>query len=132
MKRRQAREYALQLLFEREFSGTEPDLDAWLTARGAAPEVQEFSKRIFRGTLEHLAEIDAALEEAAEHWVLGRMAAVDRNILRAGTFEIIYAPDVPPAVAMDEAIEIAKKFSTNESAAFINGILDKIAKLKRP
>ncbi len=81
--------------------------------------------------MRHINEVDAAIKDAAEHWVLERMAAVDRNILRFATFELLYSPDVPPAVVIDEALEIAKRFSSTESAAFINGILDRIAKTKR-
>jgi N utilization substance protein B len=131
MKRRRAREYALQLLYERDFSGTEPDYQAFFADLGEDKAVVDFASKIVRGTLRHLEEIDSAIKEAAEHWVLERMAAVDRNILRAATFELLYSPDVPPAVAIDEALEIAKRFSSTESASFINGILDRIAKSKR-
>ncbi len=128
MKRRRAREYALQLLFEHEFADGEPDVGGFFREKGEDPEVVKFTRRLVGGTLEHLDDIDAAIRRAAEHWVLERMAAVDRNILRAAAFEILYCPDIPAAVSMDEAIEIAKKFSSEEAAAFINGILDNIAK----
>jgi N utilization substance protein B len=131
MKRRRAREYALQLLYEHEFADGEPDIQAFFAELNEDKAVIDFASRIVRGTLKNLPEIDAAIKEAAEHWVLERMAAVDRNVLRAATFEILYAPDVPSAVVIDEALEIAKKFSSTESASFINGILDRIAKTKR-
>jgi N utilization substance protein B len=130
-RRRRARQYALQLLYEYEFADGEPDIQGFFAELGEEKAVVDFTSRIVRGTLEHLPEIDAAIKDAAEHWVLERMAAVDRNILRAAAFELLYSPDVPPAVAIDEALEIAKRFSTTESASFINGILDRIAKTKR-
>jgi len=131
MKRRRAREYALQLLYEHEFADGEPDIRGFFADKDEPAEVVDFASRIVRGTLKHLPEIDEAIREASEHWVLERMAAVDRNILRAGAFELLYSPDVPAAVAIDEAIEIAKRYSSAESASFINGILDQIAKTRR-
>lgn len=131
MKRRRAREYALQLLYEHEFADGEPDIAGFFAERDEPREVVDFTSRIVRGTLGHIEEIDAAIRESSEHWVLERMAAVDRNILRVGTYELLFSPDVPPAVAIDEAIEIAKRYSSTESASFINGILDRIAKTKR-
>jgi N utilization substance protein B len=131
MKRRRAREYALQLLYEHEFADAEPDISGFFADKHETKDVVDFTSRMVRGTVRHREEIDAAIKEAAEHWVLERMAAVDRNILRFATFELLYSPDVPPAVAIDEALEIAKRFSSTESAAFINGILDRIAKTKR-
>lgn len=130
MKRRRAREYALQLLYEHEFADGEPDIGGFFADKDEPKEVVDFTSRIVRGTLGHLEEIDSAIKGASEHWVLERMAAVDRNILRAGAFELLYSPDVPPVVAIDEAIEIAKRYSSTESAAFINGILDRIAKTR--
>lgn len=93
-----------------------------------SPEVAAFCTEIVQGTIKHLSDIDAAIKRSAEHWVLERMATVDRNILRAATFELLYRADIPTAVTINEALEIAKKFSGQEAAAFINGILDKIAK----
>lgn len=131
MKRRRAREYALQLLYEHEFAEGEPDISGFFADKHEDPKLVAFTSRIVRGTLKHRDKIDNAIREAAEHWVLERMATVDRNILRAGAFELMYSPDIPPAVAIDEALEIAKRFSSTESAAFINGILDRIAKTQR-
>jgi N utilization substance protein B len=128
MKRRRAREYALQMLFRHEFTGDGPE--AFWQGRREEEEVVRFANAVVEGTLKHLDEIDALIKDAAEHWVLERMAAVDRNILRAGVYEIMYAGDIPTAVAINEALEIAKKYSTTESASFINGILDRVAKRK--
>ncbi len=90
-------------------------------------EVKEFTRVIVASTQEHITEIDEAIKKAAEHWSIARMAVIDRNILRAAAYELLYRKDIPPSVVMNEALEIAKKYSTEESAPFINGILDKIA-----
>jgi N utilization substance protein B len=129
MKRRKAREYALQILYQHDFTIEVPDLDAfWQDIEENDVDVVNFANDLVKGTLGHLEDIDSAITKAAEHWVLKRMAAVDRNILREATYEILYKEDIPPAVTINEALEIAKKYASKESAAFINGILDKIAK----
>lgn len=119
------------MLFQHEFSG---DAKEWQgpegsrSGRGEAGETGEFATRLVRGALGHIDEIDRVIQRAAEHWDMKRMAAVDRNILRVAVYEILYSKDIPPAVTINEALEIAKKFSSVESASFINGLLDKIAK----
>jgi N utilization substance protein B len=132
MKRRRARECALQFLFQQDFAGKDADLESFWKDRDEEREVKEFASSIVRGTLEHLEEIDAGIKRAAEHWVLERMAAVDRNILRAAAYELLFCRDIPPAVAINEALEIAKKYSSSESVAFINGILDRISRSLHP
>lgn len=130
MKRRLAREYVLQFLFQREFRGknnSKNDLKQFLSDE-KDDAVKKFVERLVRGTINSLDEIDAVIKSAAEHWMLQRIAAVDRNILRSAVYELLHCADIPPAVTINESIEIAKKYSTLESAAFINGILDKIAK----
>jgi len=135
MKRRKAREYVLQFLFQSEFGNNPPqaedvknNLKQFWADKEKDPEVIKFASEIIEGTIPLMVEIDAVINKAAEHWALGRMAAVDRNILRSAVYELLYRKDIPSAVTINEAIEIAKKYSTTESAAFINGILDKIAK----
>lgn len=131
MKRRKGREYAFQFLFQCDFTGKKPDkkdFDDFWADKGGDTEGREFTEDIVYGTIRHLSEIDEAIQKAAEHWVLQRMAAVDRNILRSATYELLYRKDIPSAVTINEAIEIAKRYSSVESAAFINGILDTIAK----
>lgn len=129
--RRKAREYALQLLFQYDFTGKDPDIDF---VAGIKPvkkdqkEIREFSQDLVQGALRHLEEIDDLIRKAAEHWKMERMASVDRNILRIAVFEILYRNDIPAAVTINEALEIAKKFSSAESVSFINGLLDKIAR----
>ena len=130
MNRRKAREYALQMLFQHEFAGDqkEPELIEELNSVGKTDKVsRDFARELVSGTLGHLEEIDGVLQGAAENWDMKRMAAVDRNILRFAAYEIVYRPDIPVAVTINEALEIAKKYSSQEAASFINGLLDKIA-----
>lgn len=143
MKRRKAREYALQFLYRIDFVDTAaaevsgqdllPDLkgdlrDFWEGAGEQDREVQAFAEDIITGTLRSLKEIDAELRHVAEKWSLSRMASIDRNILRFAAYELLFRKDIPAAVTINEALEIAKKYSTAESAAFINGLLDRIAR----
>ncbi len=130
MKRRRSREYALQILFQLDLTGSELSENVWnefWEHNEEDNEVKEFTRDIVVSTQHHIAEIDEAIKKAAEHWSIDRMAVIDRNILRAATYELLYRKDIPPSVVMNEALEIAKKYSTEESAPFINGILDKIA-----
>jgi N utilization substance protein B len=131
MSRRRAREYALQILFQIDLteSGAIHDLldDFWKGSKEGR-DVQDFANDLVRGTIQHLNSLDEVIRKSAEHWQLGRMAVVDKSILRAAAYELLYRPDIPPSVTINEAIEIAKKFSTVESASFINGILDNILK----
>lgn len=131
MKRRKAREYALQILFQVDFTKKRidsKDLEEFWSGKKESRSVKEFTEDIVRGTLNSIDEIDAMIERVTENWLLKRMAAVDRNILRFAAYEILYRKDIPSAVTINEAIEIAKKFSSEESAPFINGILDRLAK----
>jgi N utilization substance protein B len=131
MKRRQAREYALQILFQIDFTEKKVgrrELDEFWSDKKENREIREFAEELVKGTLEKLEDIDALIEKLAENWILGRMAAVDRNILRLAAFEILYRKDIPSAVTINEALEIAKKYSSSESAPFLNGVLDRLAK----
>ncbi|MBI4684078.1 MAG: transcription antitermination factor NusB [Nitrospirae bacterium] len=131
MKRRKAREYVLQFLFQSEFTDKERiknGLKQFWAGKESDPEIKKFASEIIKGTLSMLEDIDSVIKKAAEHWVLERMVAVDRSILRFAVYELLQRTDIPPAVTINEAIEIAKKYSTVESASFINGILDKIAR----
>ncbi|MDA8092035.1 MAG: transcription antitermination factor NusB [Nitrospiraceae bacterium] len=134
MKRRKAREYALQMLFQLDFNAEKPGehfFDSFWRPLDEPEQVKAFAQRIVEGTIDHLEEIDAIIRRYAENWVLERMALVDRNVLRGAAYELLYEQDTPAAVVINEALEIAKKFSMKESSAFINGILDKIAKSER-
>ncbi|MBI4012332.1 MAG: transcription antitermination factor NusB [Candidatus Rokubacteria bacterium] len=129
-RRRQARELALQLLYELDLRGeADPGeaLEEFWRRQGELPaEVRSFAEALVRGTKAHQEKIDELISRFAERWDLDRMAVVDRNILRAGVFELLWAADAPPKVAINEALEIARKFSTEESTRFINGVLDRV------
>ncbi|HPB58947.1 MAG TPA: transcription antitermination factor NusB [Candidatus Saccharicenans sp.] len=128
--RRKARECALQILFQLEFSPDRLDeiLQDYWAAQPLKPEVKEYATWLVKGIRQHQAEIDEAIEKASEHWRLDRMAMVDRNILRMAVFELIFEKTLPPPIIIDEAIEVARKFSGQEAAIFVNGILDGIYK----
>jgi len=134
-RRRKARELALQLLYQLDVQGEEhpgPHLDDFWLQHPVDHEAREFAESLVRGTKLHEAEIDELISRYAENWELDRMAVVDRNILRQGIFELRWGTSVPPKVAINEALEVAKKFSTHESSRFINGILDRIHKEQAP
>jgi N utilization substance protein B len=159
-KRREARERAVQFLFQHDLNPPE-DLEAalkefWGSQRSAAiaedkgvatwgqpielppPTTDEAAVRLFadpliRGTLEHRDEADTVIKKHAKNWELHRIAAVDRNILRLAIYEMLHRDDIPPVVSINEAVDIAKKFSTQDSGKFVNGILDKVrSELLRP
>jgi len=130
-RRRKAREVALQLLYQLDVqseSNPEPHLDEFWSRHPVDPEAREFADALVRGTKLHEGKIDEVISQYAENWQLDRMAVVDRNILRQGIFELLWMGDAPPKVVINEALEIAKKFSTQESSRFINGILDRVHK----
>jgi N utilization substance protein B len=144
--RRRARECALQVLFSLDLNGglTAPQALAhfWKDFahelrpagddEGEPGEVVAFAEALVRGTVENLADIDAIIQHASKNWRLERMARVDRNVLRLAAYELRHAPEVPAKVVINEAIEVAKRYGAAESAAFVNGLLDRIAQeLKR-
>jgi N utilization substance protein B len=134
-RRRKAREVALQFLYQLDLRGDDdPGLHAaeFWARHPVDPETRRFADALVRGTKEHQGKSDALIAQYAEHWELERMAVVDRNILRLAVYELLEGREVPPKVAINEAIEIAKKFGTQESSRFINGILDRIHKELRP
>ena len=119
---------AIQALYQRDLSGETPaeGLDESLLASGKGPDALAYAQELVDGCTKRRDELDARIAAVAEHWDVSRMAVVDRAIMRVGVYELLYRPDVPPKVAIDEAIRLAKKFSTAESGAFVNGILDRI------
>jgi N utilization substance protein B len=127
-KRRKAREIALMVLYELEFRSRDATrvLEEFWKDRPTLPEVKEFADSLVRGTVDHSPEIDALIAANATHWSLARIALVERNILRLATYELLYRHDVPEKVAINEAIELAKLYGSEESGAFVNGILDQI------
>jgi N utilization substance protein B len=139
--RRKAREVSLQLLYEIELSQRDylqvvqeflsnPALRLQNLGESLSEveEVKKFTQLITEGVAANVREIDALIESHSTHWKISRMASVDKNILRMGVFELLYCPDIPSSVTINEAIEIAKKFGNEDSSSFINGVLDHIAK----
>jgi N utilization substance protein B len=129
--RRKSRELALQMLFQADL-GQQPIEEVrktfWQGRGEDAPEVKGFAEDIFRVARDRAPEIDKLIENHAENWRMDRMAAVDRNLMRAAVAELLGFPKTPRAVIINEAIEIARKFSSPESVQFINGVLDSIGK----
>ena len=125
--RRSARQLALQFLFQDEFQQTNPNsLGEFWESHKASPDVQAFTGQIVEGVLSHQEELDRLINTCAIEWSLNRMPVVDRNILRCAIFELLWLPDVPAKVAINEALELAKRFADEESKRFVNGILDRI------
>jgi N utilization substance protein B len=132
MKRRKAREHALQILFQLDVRKEKPSavvLKHFWAEYKADDEIKAFAEEIVKGTYKHLAEINKLIHQNAENWSLDRMAVVDRNVLRMAVYEILYRMDIPTSVTINEAIEIAKKYGTDESGSFVNGILDSVARM---
>jgi transcription antitermination protein NusB len=129
--RRKSRELALQMLFQADLGQQRPDdvrKSFWKERGEVTQEVQGFAEDIFRVAQDRAIDIDKLIESHAENWRMDRMAAVDRNILRAAVAELLGFPRTPRAVVINEAIEIARKFSAPESVQFINGVLDSVGK----
>lgn len=132
MKRRKAREFALQVLYQLDVRKEKPSaaiLKHFWKQNECDDEVRAFAEELIKGTFRHLDRINSRIQVCAENWNLDRMATVDRNILRLGAYEILYRRDIPASVTINEAVEIAKKFGTDESGAFVNGVLDSLAKV---
>ncbi|MGE4133013.1 MAG: transcription antitermination factor NusB [Bdellovibrionales bacterium] len=132
MGRRQSRELAMQLLFQTEFTPKgdwELALSNFRQNSPAPAEVWEYAIELLNGVKNHLKDIDQLIERHSAHWKLNRMALVDLSVMRIAVYETKFASEpLPPAVAIDEAIEICKKFGTLDSGSFVNGILDQIVK----
>lgn len=139
MKRRKAREYVLQFIYAWEIKHNikktydsqmvQKELEEFWSRNGERDlELMSFANEIIKGTLREVHQIDSLIKKYATKWDIDRMINIDRNILRFAIYEILYRHDIPFQVTINEAVEIAKKYSTKESASFINGILDRIAK----
>jgi transcription antitermination protein NusB len=129
--RRKSRELVLQMLFQADMGKQSVDQvqrTFWAEQEGASAEVRGFAEDLFRVATDRCEEIDKLIEGHAEHWRMERMAAVDRNLLRCGVAEFLGYPETPRAVVINEALEIARKFSSLESVQFVNGVLDSVAK----
>jgi transcription antitermination protein NusB len=128
--RRKARECALQMLFQYDIArpGVEELIKTYWEEMSEIPrsDVSDFAVKLVRGTIENLDQIDERIRKRTEHWRISRMAVVDRNLLRLAVYEFLYEPETPKTVVINEALEIARRFSTYEATQFINGILDGI------
>ena len=127
-RRRQSREVALQLLYALDITRANVTevLRAGWAGKMLSPEIRDFTTTLVTGVIEHLDEIDAFIQECSTNWSLERIGLVERNILRFAIYELCFLPDIPPNVTINEAVEVAKKYGTEEAPAFINGILDRV------
>jgi len=118
----------MQMLFERDHNAAaqRPDLERFVQGRLREPALRTYCLELYDGVVNHQEEIDRRLAVAADNWRLPRMATVDRNVLRLGAYELLHCPDTPPAVALDEAIELARRYGAADSPAFVNGVLDRL------
>lgn len=132
-RRRKAREIVLQALYEAEFSDScwEDILAHHTGRRGSTGETIEYARALLSKTLGEKDHLDEIIRSALENWEMGRVSLIDKNILRFALCEILYFPDVPPKVVVDEAIEIAHKYSSKDAGRFVNGILDRFLKQYR-
>jgi len=128
-KRRKSREIIIQVLYQMDMSDgdAEENFNLFWQHFNPSDELKEFSQEIVQGVCKHREEIDALIEKHSKHWRLKRMPIVDKNILRSAIFELMFCPDTPVKVIINEAIELWKKFSSEKSSPFINGILDKVS-----
>ena len=129
-KRTRARRLVMLALYQADVLGGEHggDVRDWLEWRGRNSELHSFTMELFDITMSHMGDIDELLESVAENWHLSRMAAIDRALLRIAVCELLYYKDAPPKVVINEAVELAKRYSTASSGAFVNGLLDRIHK----
>lgn len=126
--RSRCREWALQFLYQGEFAGQrrEEDLSRFWSHFQKGDKPPDYLTALVTGVVAHLEELDALIVRYSEHWRLERMGAVDRNLLRLAAYELLCQPDIPPKVVINEAVELAKKYGTEASGAFVNGLLDRI------
>ncbi len=126
-KRTKGREIALQILYQIDISGNS-FCNIWemLGEEKHSDEIEKFSRQLTKGSLENLKLIDKTIENCTENWRLSRIAVVERNILRSATYEILFCPEIPVLVSINEAVNLAKKYSSLEAGKFVNAILDKI------
>ena len=132
-RRTKARECALKILYQMEMTKdayADSIKKFWEREPEAEESVKEFTSQLVKGVSDNIKEIDKAISEYATNWLIKRMAVVDRNILRIAAFELLYLDDIPPKVSINEGVDIAKKYGDKNSGKFVNGVLDKINKMK--
>jgi N utilization substance protein B len=127
-RRSRAREVALQLLYQHDLNPdvARPAVERFVRDRLRDPDLDPFCLGLYDGVIGHVKEIDERLSAAAQNWRLPRMAAVDRNVLRLGAYELFFTPETPASVTLNEAIELARRYGAAGSPAFVNGVLDRL------
>ena len=133
--RRLSREWTVQFLFQNDFNPgeLEPALREFWASRPAGRKARDFAEELIRGVLANLPKLDSLIQSYTDHWELKRMNAVDRNVIRMALYEMLFRPDIPPVVSVNEAVDLSKIFSSLESGKFVNGVLDRALKdLGRP
>jgi len=132
LSRRQGREAALKTLFQVGLGGAQPDfaLEQLILEDGLTEDAARFARRLIDGVLAEQPEVDRILAQLSIDWSLKRMANIDRTLLRLAVYELLFCPDIPVSVAINEAVELAKLYSTQQSSRFVNGILSSVAKRK--
>jgi N utilization substance protein B len=132
--RRKSREFAMQMLYQWEICGYTPARveESFFANNRADADVESFARELFEGAVNDVDRLDRLVREHADNWRLERMAAVDRNILRVALYELLRHPETPAAAVINEALEIARRFSTGDSVEFVNGVLDGIRKQLPP
>jgi len=129
-KRSLARMYVLQMLYQIDITredSSRSQQSFWQNLEdNVEPDIKEFAEKLVQGVLSNLSQIDSKISQYASNWDINRMSVVDRNILRLGCFELLFCEDIPPKVSINEAVDLAKKYSGIEAGKFVNGILDKI------
>ncbi len=130
MRRRKSRELALRVLYQLETNSANPQiaLENYCSIFPYKQEIVSYAEQILLGVRANRVAIDGYIQEACDHWKINRIAFVDKNILRIGIYEMLFSEDVPPKVAIDESIELAKKYGNEDSGNFINGVLDRVFK----
>jgi N utilization substance protein B len=135
-KRTKAREAALKILYAVDITGDDPKACIERYWRGESDRIEgdivKYADLLVIGTSDNISRIDRLISKYADNWQMSRMAVIDRNILRFAVYELLYLKDIPPKVAINEAIDIAKKYGDRDSGKFVNGVLDKINKTERP
>lgn len=129
-KRRKARETVLQALYELEFTQDDPSavIERQVQRRESGDDSAEYARALFARTFEHLADLDETIEKSLQNWDMDRVALVDKNILRFALAELLYFPEVPSRVIINEAIEVAHRFSSEDAGRFVNGLLDRFVR----
>ncbi len=127
ISRRRCREWALQLLYQADYRGhRQGEVPRFWRQFGEGGQAPAYLVQLVQGVAEHQEELDRLIRQHSEHWRLERMAAVDRNLLRLALYELLHQPEVPAKVVINEAVELAKRYGSEESGSFVNGILDRV------